>query len=176
MLIKERHEVIIEKHPHYESLNKKLMEDIRKFEFFPPERLENYTNIQGTQYNPTEKEWTPTMGLILDWVYRLVNDQVSKGAHEFYGEKKCNMWFAKYNKGDYCKEHWHYPWALMGFVYFVKCPKGSSPLVFPTSGKKVKAEEGKVVIFAGNIFHSVPPNKCEDRIVMAGNLGYDLNT
>ena len=36
MIIKERHTILIEKHPYYESLNKKLMEDIRLLEFFPP--------------------------------------------------------------------------------------------------------------------------------------------
>ena len=46
----------------------------------------------------------------------------------------------------------------MGFVYFIQCPRGSSPLVFSTSGKRVKAEEGKVVIFPGNIYHHVPKN------------------
>ena len=54
--------------------------------------------------------------------------------------------------------------------------KDSSSLFFPTSGKKIKAEEGKVVIFPGNVRHSVPPNKCDNRIVVAGNIGYDFST
>ena len=56
------------------------------------------------------------------------------------------------------------------FVYFVRCPKGSSPLIFTTSGKKIKAEEGKVVIFPGNLLHHVPENKCDGRITLAGNI------
>ena len=53
---------------------------------------------------------------------------------------------------------------LLSFVYFVKCPKGSSPLVFTTSGKKVKAEEGKIALFPANILHHVPKNRCEGRV------------
>ena len=65
--------------------------------------------------------------------------------------------------------HAHHPSAY-SFVYFLRCPKGSSPLIFTTSGKRIKAEEGKVVIFPGNLKHHVPKNKCYDRIVLAGNI------
>ena len=61
---------------------------------------------------------------------------------------------------------------MFSFVYFIKCPKGSSPLVFTKSGKKIKAEEGKIVIFPGWLRHHVPKNKCEGRITMAGNIFY----
>ena len=80
------------------------------------------------------------------------------------------MWFARYNKNDSCTSHDHLPFALFSFVYFVNTPKGSSPLVFTTSGKKIKAEEGKVVIFPACVYHDVPPNECDGRIVMAGNV------
>ena len=55
------------------------------------------------------------------------------------------------------------------FVYFVKTPKGSSPLIFTNSGKRIKAEEGKIVIFPGRLLHHVPKNKCEGRMTLAGN-------
>ena len=45
--------------------------------------------------------------------------------------------------------HYHHPHSSLVFVYFVNTPKGSSPLVFPTSGKKVKAEAGTLVIHPG---------------------------
>ena len=51
-----------------------------------------------------------------------------------------------------------------------------SPLVFTTSGKKIKAEEGKVVIFSGDILHHVPKNRCNNRIVLAGNIFSHLTT
>ena len=76
---------------------------------------------------------------------------------------------AWYRDNEFTIKHHHYP-ADYAFVYFVKCPKGSSPLIFTTSGKRIKAEEGKVVIFPGNLVHHVPKNKCYDRIVLAGNI------
>ena len=59
--------------------------------------------------------------------------------------------------------------SIWSFVYFIDCPRGSSPLVFSDSGKRIKAEEGKLVIFPGHLRHHVPKNKCEGRIVLAGN-------
>jgi hypothetical protein len=181
LTIIERHNVIVEKHPHYQSLNMKLMEDVKKFKFFSPKNNTHTTNIQGSQYNFHSKDlWTPSMNLIVDWVYMLVREKVratiNAGAMENDGNPTTNLWFARYNKGDYTFDHDHAWFALVAFVYFVNSPPGSSPLVFSTSGKKIKAEEGKVVIFPGTLRHGVPPNKCDNRIVLAGNIGYDLNT
>ena len=178
MLIKERHEIIIKHHPYCESLNKKLMEDVKTFRFYSPEELPFNTNIQGTQYNfgrRNKNEWTPSICLLVDWIYQLIGN-ISQGAEELDGKPRSTVWFARYNKGDYTKEHDHQLHALFAFVYFVNAPSGSSSLFFPTSGKKIKAEEGKVVIFPGNVRHSVPPNKCDNRIVVAGNIGYDFST
>ena len=157
------------------------MEDIRLLEFFPPSKLPNYTNIQGTQCNLREEERTSSMRLLIEWVDRLIMERYSystpdSGAQEFNSKGRTNIWFAKYNKGDYTKDHDHCPFAIFSFVYFLNCPKGSSPLVFSTSGKRIKAEEGKVIIFSSHVRHGVPPNKCENRITLAGNMGYDLNT
>ena len=69
------------------------------------------------------------------------------------------------------KYKYHKP-SIHSFVYFVRCPKGSSPLVFTTSKKRVKAEEGKIVVFPGHVLHHVPKNNCEGRVVLAGNIGW----
>ena len=175
MVIKERHHIILEKYPYYESTNKKIMEEISGFNF---SRKTPYpTNIEALQYALENNEVTYNMRLVLDWIQRLIemNNSVTKGAREYGGKSGCTMWFAKYNRGDYTLSHGHYPFALYGFVYFVNSPRGSSPLVFSTSGKRVKAEEGRVAIFPGNVYHRVPPNRCENRIILAGNIGYDLN-
>ena len=83
------------------------------------------------------------------------------------------MWYARYDKNNHTLEHDH-NLSWLSFVYFVKCPRGSSPLVFTTSGKKVKAEEGKIALFPANILHHVPKNKGEGRLVLAGNLFFTL--
>ena len=85
-----------------------------------------------------------------------------------------DLWGQVYNEGDYQISHSHLP-SHVSFVYYVNTPKGSSPLVFAQSGKKVKAESGKMVIFPGSIYHHVPKNKCEGRSVIAGNFYYNIN-
>ena len=56
MNIRENYEVIIEKHPHSEALNKKLMGDIKDFYFYSPEDNGKYTNVKATQYNVHTKK------------------------------------------------------------------------------------------------------------------------
>ena len=83
-----------------------------------------------------------------------------------------DLWGQYYNKGDFQDVHNHNP-AHWSFVYYVNAPKGSSPLVFTTSGKKIKPEAGKVVIFESRLNHKVPSNKCNDRCVISGNFIYE---
>lgn len=80
-----------------------------------------------------------------------------------------NLWGQLYNKGHFQNSHHHLPYDW-SFVYYVNTPKGSSPLVFTQSRKKIKAEAGKLLIFPGHLTHHVPENKCEGRTVVAGNL------
>ena len=90
-----------------------------------------------------------------------------KTAAAIYKNKKAGV--GRYGKGDYCKSHSHYP-SLFSFVYFIKCPPKSSPLIFTTSGEEISAEEGKVVIFPSMLKHHVPYNHSEDRIILSGNM------
>ena len=78
-------------------------------------------------------------------------------------------WISDYNKGEEAKTHSHIPYSY-SFVYFVRCPKGSSPLVLTTSGRRIKAEEGNLIIKPGYVWHHVPKNGCDGRITLAGNL------
>tara|TARA_B100001996_G_C18307768_1_gene457307 strand:+ start:28 stop:576 length:549 start_codon:yes stop_codon:yes gene_type:complete len=83
-----------------------------------------------------------------------------------------NIWGQWYRKGDFQISHVHYPnqWS---FVYYVNTPRGSSPLVFTNSKKKVAAKAGNMVIFPSWVRHQVPPNKCEGRSVVGGNFCYE---
>ena len=174
MNIRENYEIIVEKHPYSESLNKQLMEDIKDFYFYSPEQNGKYTNVRATQYNVKSDEKTKSMQLIESWVRSLLEIRNSSFLHapkEHGARFHMNIWFAKYNKGDYTLNHRHMNYASYAFVYFVNSPKGSSPLVFTTSGKRIKAEEGKVVIFPPQLFHHVPKNKSDCRITLSGNVG-----
>ena len=88
-----------------------------------------------------------------------------------FGLKLNNIWGQWYRKGDYQISHAHYPnqWS---FVYYVNTPKGSSPLVFTETRKKIYPKAGQMIIFPSWIRHEVPPNKCEGRSIVAGNFYY----
>tara|TARA_B100000902_G_C26846846_1_gene686167 strand:- start:52 stop:594 length:543 start_codon:yes stop_codon:yes gene_type:complete len=155
-------------HPYYESLNKKIILESLEYNWFGCDRIRmgggGLTNVKALQ-TPPSSICSPSVKIINEWVLDLlVND-----SHSTMPLTCHSSWVAKYNRGDYTLSHLHTP-AAYGYVYFVKSPKGSSPLVFTTSGKKIKPEEGKVVIFPGNMNHHVPKNRCDDRIVVAGNI------
>ena len=155
--------IIVEKHPLYESINQKIVEDFKGFSF--TRDISNadggLTNVRALQTGNSIK--SPSISLIKEWVVNLV--RINSGGT--FVIDAC--WGAKYSKGDYTISHAHCP-ATFAFVYFLKSPRGSSPLVFTYSGKRIKAEDGKVVIFPGNVTHQVPKNNCEGRLVLAGNL------
>tara|TARA_B100000686_G_C16592633_1_gene864250 strand:+ start:107 stop:622 length:516 start_codon:yes stop_codon:yes gene_type:complete len=163
MRITQDFNITVEKHPFFESINKKIVEDFKGFPF-----TRDITNSDGGKTNVKAPQTynnitSPSIILIKQWIINLVRSY--RGST--FQVSAC--WGAKYGKGDYTISHHHYP-ATFAFVYFLKSPRGSSPLVFTYSGKRIKAEDGKVVIFPGNIFHHVPKNNCEGRLVLAGNL------
>ena len=173
MKIKEYHPVIVDKHPYAETLNKKIMEEADRVDFYTPIDNQRYTNIRGSQYNFPIGEETEGVKTVMKWVDSLCygNHFMHKTALREHNLIKVDMtvWFAKYGKDQYTIIHDHRS-DLLAFVYFVNAPKGASPLVFTTSGKKIKAEAGKIVVFPGTIQHCVPKNKCENRLVLAGNI------
>ena len=177
MIVREKHLVVVDIHPYYQDLNKRLLEDVSRFKFYTSAENTCPTNIRGSQYNLKKGEETSAVKLVLDWVYSLLRSDYrgySLGAEEQQVQLDCMSWFARYNEGEYTLSH-HHNHVLFGFVYFIKAPKGASPFVFTTSGNRIKAEEGKVIIFPGNLYHHVPKNKCKDRLVLAGNIIFQLN-
>ena len=166
MRIREECDIIIERHPHYKSLNKKLMEDVDNVDY--PEGLsyEDYYKFYAkhSSYNTL----TDNVKIINSWVVNVLRIHFGSSLSN-YQLKVMQNWFAVYDKGDWVDYHCHFPLSY-SFVYFVNCPRGSSPLKFYYSGKKVKAEEGKLVIFPAHVRHSVPKNKCKNRVSLIGNV------
>jgi hypothetical protein len=79
-------------------------------------------------------------------------------------------WGASYGKGEFTKNHNHWP-ALWSWCYYLQVPKGSSPLVFSEAGIMFEPNVGDLVIFDGQAEHSVPPCECEEkRVMIAGNI------
>ncbi len=166
--IKEYLDIIVERHPFHRSLNEKILKEIKMLYFYSPEENTHFTNIRGSQHNFDPGKEPETLKVILEWIRNLIFSlDFNRDPQRVVNPPFC--WLAKYNKGDYTMKHRHMP-STLSFVYFVKSPKGSSPLVFTTSGKRISPEEGKVVIFPGNTWHHVPKNKCYDRLTFAGNL------
>jgi hypothetical protein len=168
MKVREDHNIIIEKHPQFESLNKRLLRDMEEVDY--PEELshsEDY-DFQG-KHSPFETS-SKTIDLINSWVMDLLKIRNSYLQDDGMRTFIYDNWFVRYNRGDRVGVHDHQP-AFKSFVYFIKCPKGSSPLVFKTSGKRIRAEEGKLVVFPSLMSHYVSPNRCEDRAVLSGNVG-----
>ena len=84
-----------------------------------------------------------------------------------------DCWGVLYKKNNFAVAHAHWP-NIWSWGYYVKVPKGSSPLVFP-EGKEgnyyVFPEVGDLVIFPAWVKHEVPPSVCdEDRILVGGNI------
>ena len=81
------------------------------------------------------------------------------------------MWGQVYQEGHFQKfhNHIHNDWA---FVYYVNTPTGSSPIVFREIRKRIRPTEGMLIMFPGWVDHYVPPNQCNGRSIVAGNLVY----
>ncbi len=167
MVIKEKHEVAIESYPFAESLNDNIKIDLSKSVLTRDKRNGDggLTNVKALQTDViTSVDDFPSVKFLFKWIR---NNLPKKS--RYFNYQITEFWVAKYFRGDYTICHSHHPCSF-SFVYFVQSPKGSSPLVFTTSGKQIKAKEGRVVIFSGEMKHHVPKNKCDDRIVLAGNL------
>ena len=81
----------------------------------------------------------------------------------------------EFKKGDLISSHTHTPY-LYAFTYVVNAPKGSSPLIFPTSGHRVKSEEGKLILWDARLVHRVPPAKVDGRCIIAGVIANVLSS
>ena len=83
--------------------------------------------------------------------------------------KIAECWGILYDKGQSVIRHNHFPYCL-SFVYFIKTPRGSTPLIM--EGKRIKAEEGKLVMFHANQIHLCNPSKANGRCCLVGNIRY----
>ena len=92
--------------------------------------------------------------------------KVNYNLNEF---KIAECWGILYDKGQSVSKHNHFPYCL-SFVYFIKTPKGSSPLII--EGKRIKAEEGKLVMFHANQTHWCNNSNVNGRCCLVGNIRY----
>ena len=165
MKLTEKINIITDYYPFAESLNNRLILDCENIQFSRDTRTYDggETNVKALRSG--WKTSSIDIDKVKDWVITILHNHF----HKTHSYVCCESWLARYYRGDFTQDHDH-RLTWYSFVYFVKSPKGASPLIFTTSGKKIKPDEGKVVIFPSIMRHRVPKNKCNDRIVLAGNI------
>jgi hypothetical protein len=163
MIISQDLNVLEERYPFSEKLNNDIINYLasQNQNFY---ELSYKTNVKAKMSSWTLRSecFTP----LCKWIASIFRSKIIYAPSEIRFDE---LWVSKYDHGDFTEPHAHFP-ALYSFVYFLNSPKGSSPLVFTQNRKKIKPEEGKVVIFPANVVHHVPKNKCQNRIVIAGNI------
>jgi len=155
------------KHHNHLFMNDRIVNEIKDVHLTKDVRVKGggLSNVKALQTISPKEIKSPTLQLLMRWISSFL---ILPKKIDFHFSIT-DFWIAKYNKGDHTIVHSHEP-ASFSFVYFVKSPTGSSPLIFTTSNVKIEPEEGIVVIFPGNLRHHVPTNNCDGRIVFAGNI------
>ena len=118
--------------------------------------------------------------VLLTWIKNLLSEIstqfASENAEEIYHFnqqhfKLVGCWGAHYNRGEGLTKHNHFPYTI-SFVYYIRTPKGFSPLII--EDKNIDVKEGQCVFFLAHHYHSVQPNNCDGRCVIAGNFLYEF--
>ena len=148
---------IVEQHPDYENLNQKLLKESEGVIY----DWSDITYIKGKmsewhicgKYIDLIKEWAKTLTPPVKGMIPRIID----------------AWYAIYDYDNHALTHNHGD-MYASFVYYIKTPEGSSPIVFPDDNETVEARDGNILIFPGHVNHYVPKNKCDGRVVVAGNI------
>ena len=150
-------DLIIEQHPDYEKLNSNLLKESEGVIY----DWSDITYIKGKM-----SEWHICgiyINEIKEWAKSLIPPVIGKETFIL------NSWYAIYDYDNHALVHNHGD-IYASFVYYVKTPEGSSPIVFPDENETVEAKEGNILIFPGHVNHYVPKNKCDGRVIVAGNI------
>jgi len=166
MNVKENFDLIIERYPFSEKYKKSVMDylELKGDDFYVKSHQTN-AKAKMSSYRTNDDIFNPLINFIALILKNKISNINKSNIPIFLQE----FWVVNYGVNDSTENHMH-GGSTFSFVYFLNSPKGSSPLIFTSSRKKIRAEEGKLVIFPGNINHRVPKNKCDNRIVLCGNI------
>ena len=128
----------------------------------------------------TQNRKTNVKAYMTDWfmqrkyhIFNSVGDIAIKFAQEaspFEAQFELyDIWGAVYKRGDFTKEHdhWPHPWS---FSYYVKSD-GTTPIIFPDSSYSLYPKTNDIVLFPGILRHGVPIHESdEERIIVSGNI------
>lgn len=150
------------------NLEPKLRNSITTFLLNCDDEMKHETNVKATMTNYLMHETNSDFKALSDIILEIVCKSTNK-AHLY----TMDCWGAVYSKGHQTLLHHHQP-AWLSWCYYLKCPEGSSPLVFPESNIVFEPKEDELVIFPAYVNHYVPlSSNDEKRIMVAGNIGYN---
>ena len=144
-------------------MNKRLLEDADIIDY----PLSYQTNVKA-KCSDWRVESENTLK-IESWILKLLEREHSWFSGSEHKIHFVDSFFVRYDEDEWTRPHDHIP-SQWSWIYYIRCPKGSSPLIFPTSGKRIKPEEGQLVIFPACVTHWVPKNRCKDRVALVGNI------
>ena len=148
------------------NINEQMIKDAKK---------QSYPNTNKTNVKAKMTDWcvrTSTTDKLTNWIKEIIAETTNTPNIKY---ELVESWFADYYKGDHTINHIHYP-QVWSFVYFVKSPPDSAPLVFTTSQTAIQPEQNRVIIFPSWIYHFVPHNNSDNRITFSGNIGVDIRS
>tara|TARA_Y100000287_G_scaffold99994_1_gene79869 strand:+ start:3283 stop:3753 length:471 start_codon:yes stop_codon:yes gene_type:complete len=140
-------------HPDADTINDKLL----KFIDWLPDATPEESSLVVEKHTGFDT-FPKIFRELSDWVLNTTTFEINPTGTE--------LWAAIYNEGDYADPHTHTPCSY-SFVYYVRVPDGSSPLVF--EDRTIETVTGMCVIFSSDYKHAVPPNTSKGRVVLAGN-------
>ena len=173
-MIRENLELYQYEYPFFDKVNSKIQTFIKSLERDShPYHTRDQTltkHIKNSQLNIKNRE----VDIIINWITEIVNrDCFRPRLDSGYVRLRCSeIWGINYEKGGYLGEHIHGGYAYT-FSYVVNAPKNSSPIIFTTSGRRVKPIEGQLTFFDSRLKHRVPNNKVEGKCILSGNFIYD---
>ena len=170
MYIREKLEVKEYFYPFAEKINPYLYEIISSLPY-DSELQRKVTSQKMVRWIRNDKMYIENkkLSLIEKWISQIVYDSFVYNKRD---PVYCyEMWGLIYEDESKIEVHSH-PDSLYSCSYYVNAPKGSAPLIFTTSNHKIKAEEGKLIVFDGRLDHHVPRSKInndEKRCVIVCN-------
>tara|TARA_R100000963_G_C4640607_1_gene104257 strand:- start:1344 stop:1973 length:630 start_codon:yes stop_codon:yes gene_type:complete len=154
--------------------------DIHKYITTPPEEC----NIKAFRTSWDSHKKYPAIAKICNIIKDVFLKEIVKMEKYLMPHlQTTDSWINSYKKNNYAVPHVHYPHTL-STVYFVKVPKDSCKfLVYNSNNWRIKSDldenkeelsinapEGNVIVFKGQLLHSVTPNLSDkQRITMAAN-------
>ena len=151
----------------YKNADFSLHENLERIILETGDEMNKSTNVKADMTNWTMHKTHTGFKQLADIVISIAN-QLAKVKPPLYTSE---CWGAVYGKGEETKEHNHWP-CLWSWCYYVKAPKGSSPLIFTEGNIEFEPTEGDLIIFSSLVNHKVPKCECEEpRVMIAGNIG-----